>query len=172
MGFQPGTGLDLLDPVPQGLLHEVESRLVGLGLLLGLFLRALLNLLVQHGAEFLVLVGPQGLGAKLVHLLGEVENLRPRVLQSLGLGELVNLVRRVPGGVVNIFLVLLHPGHVLVQGDGLFLRGGVEEEQVLQKLPLCAVAVEAAHLQLAAEVLVELLVPLPVLLEHPGRARL
>ena len=46
-----------------------------------------------------------------------------------------------------------------------------QPDQLLMEVlrELGAVVVQTAHLQLAAEVLVELLVPLPVLLEIPGR---
>ena len=57
MGLQTGGDLDLLDLVAQSFLHKVQSGLVGAGSLLGLLLSAFFNLLIQDGAELLILVG-------------------------------------------------------------------------------------------------------------------
>ena len=167
VGLELGGGADLLHGVAQGLLHEGEDILVGVRRLLGLLLGVLPGGAAHGGAEGLFLVGPEDLGAELVHLLGEVEDLGAPLLQLLDLGELVDALRVGADGVVDVLLVLRHPGDVLRQGHGLLLRGGVEEQQVLEELAVGAVVRGHAVLQLAAEVPEELLVALPVVLLHP-----
>ena len=167
VGLELGGGADLLHGVAQGLLHEGEDVLVGIRRLLGLLLGVLPGHAAHGGAEGLFLVGPEDLGAELVHLLGEVEDLGAPLLQLLDLGELVDALGVGADGVVDVLLVLRHPGDVLRQGHGLLLRGGVEEEQVLEELAVGAVVRGHAVLQLAAEVPEELLVALPVVLLHP-----
>ena len=97
VGLQTGAGLDFLDLAAQGLLHEVKSGLVAVGGLLGLLLRALLNLLVQDGAQLLVVLAADGLGAELVDVLREVQDLDALVLQQLRLGQPVYLVQGLTG---------------------------------------------------------------------------
>ena len=84
----------------------------------------------------------------------------------------VDLVQRLAGGVVDVLLVLLHPGDILRQGDGLLRPGGVEQQQVLQQVLVGAVFRRHAVLELPAEVLPEFLVALPVVLEHLGKLAL
>ena len=50
---------------------------------------------------------------------------------------------------------------------GFFSVEGVKQQQVLQLLLLGPVVVQGAQLQLAAEAAVELLIALPVVLQHP-----
>ncbi len=57
---------------------------------------------------------------------------------QLRLGHMVDGVHGVAGGKIDELLVRLHPGHILRQGHGLLLRGGVEQQQVLQLLLLLA----------------------------------
>ena len=167
MGLQLPGGTDLVHLVPQGLLDEGEGVLGLLVRLLGLGHVLQAQIPVHSGAELLVLVLPQDLHQELVRLVGEVEDLDVPLPEQLRLGQVVHGRRVLPGGVVDVLLVLLHPVHVLAQGDHLLLRGGVEQQKVLEQLPLGAVVVQAPYLQLAAEVLEELLIALPVLLQQP-----
>src|SRR5699024_10050314 len=104
-----------------------------------------------------------------------------------GGGQLGQTLHAVAGGVVDVFLTfglgLLgpggfafgfliglgsfgHGGHIFLQRDQLVLLGGVEQQQVFQHLLVGAVAFVAAHLQLQAEVLEELVVFLAVGAQH------
>ena len=64
---------------------------MGVGGFLGLLLGALLDLLVQDGAQLLVILTADGLGAELIDILGEVKDLDALVLQQLRLGQLIYL---------------------------------------------------------------------------------
>ena len=75
------------------------------------------------------------------------------------------------GGEVDVLLTLRHAGDVLAERDEFLLRGGVEQQQILQLVLLRAVVVQGADLELAAEVLPELLVALPVVAQHPLKLR-
>ena len=172
VGLEAGGGANLLHAVAQGLLHEGKDILVGVGGLPGLLLGVLAGSPVHGGAELLLLIRPQDLGAELVHLLGEVEDLRALLLQLLDLGELVDALGIRADGVVDELLVLLHPGDVLRKRHGLFLRGGVEEEEVPEKLAVGAIVGSHAVLELPAEVPEELLIALPVILQQAQELRL
>ena len=166
MGLELGGGLHLVHLIPQGLLQEGEALLIAVGFV-GLLLIAQLQIPVNGGAEGLVLVLLQHVRQELVGLVGEVQDLHVVVLQQLRLGHMVDGVHGVAGGEIDELLVRLHPGHILRQGHGLLLGGGVEQQQVLQLLLLGPVVVQGAQLQLAAEAAVELLIVLPVVLQHP-----
>jgi hypothetical protein len=95
VGLELFGGPDLLHGVAQGLLHEIQRGLVdsssGASVFSSVsFFSVLLQLAVQSGAELLVLVGVHHLGGELVHLLGEVEDLHPVVLEPLDLGQVVD----------------------------------------------------------------------------------
>ena len=75
MGLQTGGGLDRLHLLAQSFLHKVKGGLVGIGGFLGALGVAVGQLVVQHGAEGLLLIVQQGVGNELVPLLGEVQNL-------------------------------------------------------------------------------------------------
>ena len=142
---------------------------MGVGLLLSLFLSGLVGCTVHGGAELLVLVAPQGLGHELVHFLCEVEDLHPLILQSLQLRQLVDFIHGVTGGIIDDLLILLHPGDVLIQRHQLLLRGGPEQQQILQQVLVDAVLADHAVFQLAAEVLPEGFISLTLVLEHLGQ---
>ena len=63
-------------------------------------------------------------------------------------------------------MALGHAVCILPEGHQLFLRGGVEQQQLLEALPLFAELVQHAHLQGPAEVLIELFIARPVVREH------
>ena len=172
MGLQPDSGLHLAYGVSQRLLHEGEHVLVGVGGFLGLFLSGFFRRTVHGGAEFLILVGVEDLGGEFVHLLREVQDLHALILQGFQLGQLVDLVYCLTGGVVNDLLILFHPGNVLVQRHQLLLRGGIEQQQILQKLLVSAIVCGDAVFDLAAEVLPEDLIALPLVLEHLAKLAL
>ena len=70
-------------------------------------------------------------------------------------------------GVVDILLALRHPVDVLAQGDELFLRRGIEQQQVLQRfLAALAVRIGNAEADGAAEVLVEFFAALAVVAQQ------
>ena len=142
---------------------------MGVGLILSLFLSGLVGCTVHGGAELLVLVAPQGLGHELVHFLCEVEDLHPLILQSLQLRQLVDFIHGVTGGIIDDLLILLHPGDVLIQRHQLLLRGGPEQQQILQQVLVDAVLADHAVFQLAAEVLPEGFISLTLVLEHLGQ---
>ena len=131
-----------------------------------------LQIAVNGGAEGLVLIGVQDIGQELVRLIREVQDLHAVILQQLCLGHMVDGLHRVAGGEVDVLLPLLHPAHILRQCHQLLLRGGVEQQQILQSLLLGAVVVHGAHFQLPAVALPELLVLLPLVPQQTLQLRL
>ena len=165
MGLQLAGGLHLIHPASQRLLQEIQRLLMIRRL--RLLLVPQLQIAVHGGAECLVAVGAEDIGDELVGLIGEVQDLHAAVLQQLRLGQMIHRLHAVAGGVIDILLLLRHPGNVLTQRHQLLLGGGVEQQQILQLLLHGAVVVQGAELQLAAEAAVELLIALPVVLQHP-----
>ena len=157
--------LHLVYPVTQGLLDERQAFLVALALLgLGLVLQA--QVAVHGGTELLAVVGAQAVRQELVRPVGAVEDLHAPLLQQLRLRQAVDGRHSVAGGVIDILLTFGHAVCILPEGHQLFLRGGVEQQQFLEVLPLLAELVQHAHLQGPAEVLIELLIARPVIREH------
>ena len=93
------------------------------------------------------------------------------LLQQFRLRHVVDGLHRVAGGEVDKLLPLLHAADILRQRHQLLLRGGVEQQQILQRLLLGAIVVQRAHFQLAAEALPELLVLLPLVPQQPLQLR-
>ena len=160
---------NLLDPVAQGLLDEVQHFL---GILLGL-LRLLLFLVgLQAGilggqvAEFLLLELHQSLGNKLVHILGEEQDIIALLPDQLRLGQLGQTAAALTGGKVEILLLLRHGVGVFLQRHQLVLLAGPEQQQLLQQVLVHAVILADAVFQLAAKGGEEFLVLLPVVGQH------
>ena len=84
------------------------------------------------------------------------------VPEQLGLGQAVDLLHGFAAGVIDILLVLLHPAFVFLQSDQFLLRGGVEQQQVLEHVLVGAVAAVYAVFQGQAEALIEGFVLFPV----------
>ena len=76
------------------------------------------------------------------------------------------MAQAVARGVVDGLLVRRHGRHVLVEGHVLLLSGGIEHQEVLQKVRVHAVLVVDAELDALGEGLVEGLVFLPVAVQH------
>ena len=173
-----GVGLEgfahphLLDLFAQGLLDEVQHVL---GLLLGLlgFLLLLVALeakiLGGDVAELLLPHLHERLGNKLVHILGEEQNVVALVLDQLRLGKLGKTVAAFTGGVIDILLIGAHGVHVLLEGDQLILLARPEEQQLLEEVLMGAVVGHHAVLELTAKGGIELLVLLPLVLLHPNQ---
>ena len=166
MGLQLPGDTDLVHALPEGLLHEVQGFLIVVRLLL---LRHIvqIQIAVHGGAEGLLLVLPEDLHQHLIRLIGEVQYLHIPLPQKLGLGQIVHDGGVLAGGVVDVLLTFRHPVHIFSQGHQLLLRGGVEQQQILKQLLPGPVVVDAPNLQLAAKVPEELLIALPVILQHP-----
>ena len=118
---------------------------------------------VNGRAEGLILIGVQDIRQEFVRLVRKVQDLHAVILQQLGLGHVVDGLHCVAGGEIDVLLPLLHPAHILRQRHQLLLRGGVEQQQILQGLLLSAVVVHGAHFQLPAVAQPELLVLLPLI---------
>ena len=171
VGLQLGAGLDLRHLVAQRLLDEVKGLLVPLRLVrLGLAVQ--LQLAVHHAAEGLVPVLAEQVGDKAVGIVGKVQHLIVVLLHQLRLGQVVDGLHVLAGGVVDELLALRHTVHILVQRHQLLLLRGVEHQQILHLFLVDAVVVQGAQLQLAAVAAVELLVVLPLVLQHPQQLRL
>ena len=120
MGLQLGAGLDLRHLVAQRLLDEVEGLLVPLRLIrLGLAVQ--LQLAVHHAAEGLVPVLAEQVGDKAVGIVGKVQHLIVVLLHQLRLGQVVDGLHVLAGGVVDELLALRHTVHILVQRHQLLL---------------------------------------------------
>ena len=140
--------------------------------LVRLLLVTQLQIAVNGGAEGLILIGMQDIRQKLVRLIRKVQDLHAVILQQLCLRHMVDGLHRVAGGEVDVLLPLLHPAHILRQCHQLLLRGGVEQQQILQSLLLGAVVVHGTHFQLPAIALPELLVLFPLVPQQAFQLRL
>ncbi len=88
------------------------------------------------------------------------------VPDRFGLRQFVDPVDGVAAGVIDIFLVLLHPAHVFLERHHLFLAGGIVQQQILQDVLVHTVVLVDAVFELQAEVLEEFFVLFPVVFEH------
>ena len=166
MGLQAVGDLDLLDLVAEGLLDEFEQR-AALGFVLLFLLAAEFKIAVHNGAEGLFVVVHQGLQGEFVRFAREVEDLVVLVLQKLGLRQLVHRRDALAGGIVDALLIFFHARDVFLERRELLLRGGVEHQQLLERvLARLAAVAHDAEAELAAEVRVELLVALAVVFEE------
>ena len=161
--------LYLLDLVAQALLDEGQEALLllrfGLGSLL--FLLGLeTQVLGGHVAERLLLIGHQGLGHKLIHILGKEQCVKALAVQQGNLGELTEQLLVLAGGKVDLLLALSHGIHILLQGNELLLLMAVEQQQILAAVLVGAVVGNRTVLQLTAKGGVEFLVLLPVVVQH------
>ena len=136
-------------------------RLVRLGLAVQL------QLAIHHAAEGLIPVPAEQIGDKAVGIVGKVQHLIVVLLHQFRLGQMVDGVHVLAGGVVDELLALRHTVHILVQRHQLLLLRGIEHQQILHLFLVDAVVVQGAQLQLAAIAAVKLLVVLPLILQHP-----
>ena len=176
--LQAGGDLHFLDLAVQSGLHGVEQGFVlGGGLLGGLLLLvglqaqvAAVDVLELDGAVLAlgILAGEavHDLEAELVHVLGQQQQVIALVQHQRGGGQLGQTVGGVAGGEVDVLLVGGHLLDVLLQRDHLLLLGGVEQQQAPQQLGVHPVVGIDAELDLAAELLPEVLVLLPVIDQH------
>ena len=170
-----GSGLQLAG---EGhVLHRAFQRFFGKGEhgLVGL-LQLLQLLLILSGLQVRVpgddvlqgffLILPDHVHHKFVHLIREVEDAPALFPHGLRLGQLLQPGDGVPAGVIDALLLLRHGGDVAFQGDGLLRSGIVEQEQILQQLPLGAEVRQDSVFQLEAELGIELFVFLRLLLQE------
>merc|ERR1719311_253016 len=160
---------NLLDLVAEDLLHELGERLeVGaellprLLLLLGLLkLEALLG--DRH--ELLAIVLLQLLHAVLVNGVDHEEDLVVALLALLDEGRGLHRLLRLAGDVVDVLLRLGHARDVVLERGLLVARLGRVEHEQLRELGAVARVLVDAELDVLAELLVELLEVLRVLLD-------
>merc|ERR1712061_878955 len=139
------------------LAQTLELLLVRLHLLLLLLVLGQLQALLGDGDEVLAVKLLQLLDDVLVDGLRHVDNLESPLLQPLHEGRGSHDLLALPGDVVDVLLVLLHPGDVVGQGAEVVTAGGGEVAEVAgQLLPVGGVLVDA-QLEVLAELLVELL---------------
>ena len=108
----------------------------------------------------------QHLQGKFIHILRQVQHLVAVGQHRLHLRQQGNLLHAVSGGKVDLLLILLHAGDIFLQGHIFPFKRGLEQQQILQQIPVHAVIAVKAPFQLRAEGLKELLVFLPVALQH------
>ena len=160
---------DLLDLIAQAVLHEGQEALLLLGLSLGGLLLVLgLEAQVIRGdvAEALLLIGHQGLGHELIHIFGEEQGVVALAVKQSHLGQLCKQLLVFTGGKVDLLLALGHGIHIFFQRNQLALLVAVEQQQILAAFLVGAVVGYRAVFQLAAKGGVELLVLLPVAVQH------
>merc|ERR1719154_230285 len=93
----------------------------------------------------------------LINGFSHVQDLKAALLQPLNKRAASNNLLGLTGDVVDVLLVLLHPGDIITHGAHLLATGrGPESEKSSELLPVGAVLVDA-ELQVLAELLVELL---------------
>merc|ERR1711988_1599313 len=160
-GDKPRADHHLLHLLVQDVLHHLaqtlELLLVSLPLLLLLLVLGQLETLLGDGDKVLAVKLLELLYHVLVNGLSHVHNLQSPLLQPLDKSRGGHDLLALPGDVVDVFLVLLHPGHVVTQGAELVTAGrGVVAEVAGELLPVGGVLVDA-KLQILAELLVELL---------------
>ena len=93
----------------------------------------------------------------LVQGAGEIEDLIASGADLVALGQAHGVLEGVGTGIVDAVLALGHVLHILFQGD-LAVLGGVEDQQIPQKVLVPAVLVADAALEMDAEVFEEFLV--------------
>ena len=166
MGLQAVRNSGFLDLVAERFLDELH-QLRALAVVLVLLFVAKLKVAVDDGTEGLFVVVHQGLQGEFVRLAREIEDLVVLVLQKLGLRQLIHRRDALAGGIVDALLIFFHALDVLFQRRELLLRGGVEHQQLLERvLARLAAVAHDAEAELAAEVRVELLVALTVVLQE------
>merc|ERR1711963_1194524 len=151
----------LLHLLVQDVLHHLaqtlELPLVRLHLLLLFLVLGQLQPLLGDGHEILPVKLLQLLDYVLVDGLRHVDHLQAPLLQPLHEGGGSDDLLALPSDVVDVLLVLLHPGDVVGEGAHLVpTGGGVVTEVAGQLLPVGGVLVDA-QLEVLAELLVELL---------------
>ena len=155
------------DKIGEGLVFLVG--LVGGGLLLvGLET----EILRADVAELLLGVTAEDLRDELVRVGREAENIEAPGAHLFVLRELRGALRRLGGGVVDVFLVLRHGVHIFAQGDELFLLRAAVEQKVGQQIALHAVIADDAVFELRAEHVEELFVLFAVALHKTGKLAL
>merc|ERR1719323_2448094 len=152
---------DLLNLLVKNVLHDLAKRLelllVSFSLLLFLLILGELKTLLGDRDEVLAIKLLQLLDDVLVNGLGHVDNLESSLLQSLDEGRGCDDLLALPGDVVDVLLVLLHPGDIISKRAEVISAGrGVVPQVSGQLLAVGRVLVDA-KLQVLAELLVELL---------------
>merc|ERR1719336_660345 len=151
----------LLRLLVQDILHHLaqtlELLLVGLHLLLLLLILGQLQSFLGDGNQVLSVEFLELLDHVLVNGLGHVDNLQSPLLQSLNEGGGSHHFLALSSNVVDVLLVLLHPGHVVVERADVVSTGGGEVAEIPgQLLPVGGVLVDA-QLEVLAELLVKFL---------------
>ena len=126
----------------QRIFQEGKQILVLLHLLGGfllLLLRLEAEIVRRNGAELLVIHLHHHAQGKLVHVVGEIQDLVALFLERLRLRQQIDAVHTFAAGIVNVFLVFLHAGDILLEGDELLFRRGIEQQQILQQVLVHAV---------------------------------
>merc|ERR1712223_489189 len=151
----------LLHLLVQDVLHHLaetlEFLLVGLPLLLLLLVFGQLQTLLGDGDKILPVKLLELLDNILVNGLRHVDDLQSSLLQPLYKSGGSHHLLALPGDIVNVLLVLLHPGDVVSQGAEVVTTGGGEEPEVASQLLSVGGVLVDTELEVLAELLVELL---------------
>lgn len=149
---------DFFDLGVQDFFHDLAQWLEPSFLFLELFLHVLvfweLEAFFGDAHQVLSVVLFQLLGAVLINWLGHVKDFESSAGQSFNEGRVFNGVLGFTSDIVDIVLVVLHPGNVVFQANVLVLgRRRVVSEELGELLPLVGVFVDSEF-----DVLTELLV--------------
>merc|ERR1711907_755538 len=158
---------DLLGLVAEDLLHELAEVLAGSLLLLELLLLVLglleVEALLGDGLQLLAVVLLKLLHGVLIDRINHEEHLEATLLQLLDERRCLDSSLGLTGDVVDVLLLLLHAGHVVLEGGHLLARlGGVVAHQLSDLSAVLGVLVDT-ELEVLAELLVELVEVLLVL---------
>merc|ERR1719323_719083 len=152
---------DLLNLLVKNVLHDLAQRLefllVSFSLLVFLLILGELKTLLGDRDEVLAVKLLQLLDNILVNGLGHVDNLESSLLQSLDEGRGCDNLLALPGDVVDVLLVLLHPGDIISKRAKVVSAGRSVISQVSGQLLAVGRVLVDSKLQVLAELLVELL---------------
>ena len=118
MGLQAAGQLDIADLALQCLLHFLQHILAGFLFLFQFFLFLFgfqIQIAVQNRLELFVLIVLHHADCKLVHILGEVQDLIALVLDLFGLRQGLDTCNAFAGCIVDLVLSLRHTVYVFLQ---------------------------------------------------------
>ena len=160
---------NLLDLLAQRVLHKgqcvleaLRAFLIGLLFLVG----RKLEVVGENVAELMLVVLLKRLRDELIHLLGQKQHVKAAVAQHTRLRQAGQVLDAAARSEVNMLLRLGHGCAVLLERHELALLDGVELDQILQQLLMCAEFRYYAELELTAEGRIELFVLLAVVFQH------
>merc|ERR1712017_39494 len=160
---------DLLGLVSQHLLHELAQVLASSLLLLELLLLLLglleVETLLGDSLELLAVVLLELLHAVLVDGVDHEEHLVSLLLKLLDEWSRLDSGLRLPGDVIDVLLLLLHASDVVLEGSHLVTRLGGEVAEKLSELGAVLGVLVDTELEVLAELLVELVEVLSVLID-------